>query len=353
MVSLPDHGGGLVGRPPVDPQTVKMLGLLACCSERWQDVYLELFIYPRDFFSIFPASFPLLRSITLSSARASRSLGSSNVRVPWDVPLLRAISINRHIMNYLDLPLGQVTYFSLISNAEPGECLDALRLLSCLESCVFTCVTSRLRPATHAAVTSRSLKSFGVEFNPIRASLALPALLDHLTCPSLQALCLCIGPAGIFAHASLTSFLLRSACPLTRLSFSGIKLTSAELVQCLAAVPSLTDLELEKMELPDNTLDDLDLSSHPSPALLPSLQSFSYKGPSQLDFPALMAMVSSRQPSGTDRGDEVGGRVARLKSILVDVKESSSSIELNSLVMLGITQLRSEGVNIEILIPSS
>lgn len=359
MVRLPEGGGNSRGmsiqRPPLDPQVAKMLSLLARYSQRWQDIDFDLFTYPKDFFHILPTSFPLLRSMSLSIARPpprSFAIGASVGRqAHWNAPLLRAITVDNQIMTYLDLPLGQITHFSFIKTVELGECLDALRLTPRLNSCTFTCMSSSLRPVLRPAVTSHNLKYLDVEFQPIHTSLAFPALLDNLTCPSLQTLRLrIISPGAYYVYASLVSFLIRSACPLARLSLSGGRLSAPELAQCLATIPSLIDLTLKKMELSGDTLRDLHLRPHSSNTLLPNLQRFTYKGPSHLDFSALVMMASSRWRVNTsDRVGKSYDGTGELNYVLIDVREASGSIELESVTVLELMRLKSEGMRIEIL----
>jgi hypothetical protein len=355
MVHLPDHGQMLTHRPLVDPHAVQVLKVLACYSERWQVIDFHLFIYPKDCFNILPTNFPLLQSISLSLAQPEPVEGSLSSQIKplfWVVPRLRSISLDPSSMKYVELPMEQITYISFNKTAEVGVCLGALQASPHVVCCVFPSVTSRFRPTHRPTVTAGHLKSLDVEFSPYRASLAFPSLFDNLKSPSLQDLSLSITAAGgTILNTSLVSFLFRSACPLVRLSLSRIRLSGTELERCLAIIPSLVELRLEEMELSSQTLHNLTLYPHSTDTLLPSLQSFTYIGESEVDFSALSSMAVSRWYIGTTASEveEPHERAGKLKFIFVDVRGNRRGAELPNAVVSQLGQLRNEGLDIEIL----
>lgn len=98
-------------------------------------------------------------------------------------------------------------------------------------------------------------------------------LFDHLTTPAMRDFSF-DGGSLAFPHASLTSFIIRSACPLVRLSLSSKSIPDISiLVEFLTIIPTLVSLELLDIDMENALTQSLDASAA-GPSLLPNLQRF-------------------------------------------------------------------------------
>lgn len=177
-----------------------------------------------------------------------------------------------------------------------------------LVHCTFTSIFSY--GLTQLPSEALSLESLQFSFSD-RGTQAIPQLLDHIVTPSLRELSI-ETHGGLFPHDSLISMIRRSSCPLVRLSLFNVHITDAQLVECLAILPSLRELELGGMAIGTHTIHKLTLDENDelsSDTLLPNLTSLSLiiSGHVLFDFSDLVRMVQSRRRRPVVGGDTGSG----------------------------------------------
>lgn len=153
-------------------------------------------------------------------------------------------------------------------------------------------------------------------------------LFDHLTTPAMRDFSF-DGGSLAFPHASLTSFIIRSACPLVRLSLSSKSIPDISiLVEFLTIIPTLVSLELLDIDMENALTQSLDASAA-GPSLLPNLQRFTFRGSLWCNFIDLASLLASRwrrngvpEPDSIDKEDAIP--IARLEFASIDITYSES-----------------------------
>ncbi|KAJ7040817.1 hypothetical protein C8F04DRAFT_228474 [Mycena alexandri] len=228
----------------------------------------------------------------------------------YHYPALKALSLT-HSVNTSIPPVASFTNAPSLTSVQlsAGSAADPIVLpwpqltsLKCEALYVHDCL-GLLRETTQLVEFTVYLQEGGAEIQHL-PFLILPTLrslhllreechmdlLQYLTLPALETLSISFENHGI---PRFFAFLSRSACPLHRVIFDAWPFDQAELVKCLAAMPSLQHLKLWR---PQYFTDSLLLQLADPAVLLPNLKSLelNHVYPIQFTMPALVGMLSAR-----------------------------------------------------------
>jgi hypothetical protein len=241
-------------------------------------------------------------------------------------PRLRHISLHRDFqMHDFTLPWSQITHLDITFMSSVQECLGILALCSKLEHCSINIIMD-------AVVSVRqTVKLPRLHFLSIYTDRDISALFRYLTLPSLQTLELRhdYEIAGIpWPRTELELLIHRSSCTLKRLVLHEVTMIEADMIACLALIPSLVEFEVNHYCAPYITDDVLLMLTHgcgppaePTDFLAPRLEVITFMGDLSFDENVLADMVESRWHISYKFWSEEATKVSRLRELSLSVIE--------------------------------
>ncbi|KAF9467520.1 hypothetical protein BDZ94DRAFT_1318511 [Collybia nuda] len=325
----------------------QIMSLIARCSERWQHINLDIpYFFNKDFCPV-PKGYSQLQSLRVSGLVWNFPQDLD----PFEAaPVLREVSLQNYMGGLF--PASSISHLT-VESVSIHECLMLLQRHPNLVNCTFGSIStfdfnSTPLPTTVDALSLEFLKLSFTHMGAEAASL----LLDKLFVPSLCDLTLSVYK-DVSPIDNLVSLVQRSSCRLTRLGLLYMNISDTQLVEGLAVLPSLRELELRVAAFGTRIIKQLTLDSNQDPSVpvfLPNLKMLSLTLGDQntIDSIALVAMVRSRwrrQESAGDAEVNNGSRaesIARLEAFNITAIDCDS---LNDPVILGqLQELEDDGL---------
>lgn len=311
---------------------------------------------------------PRLRTVVVSGTGRGRFGPGVSLRILDLAPELCTIKLALYLdPSRLFFPWYQLTELSLThEDYSASECVALLRLASNVRNCEL-----RLGPNNQ----DWSQSNIDVAHVPMLQSLVLTAesgcelLFASTSFPSLKELEIRIVDNGCWAPSELGDLLVRSACPLHRLTLvvwdddNDLALEdNSNLAECLEKIPSLVELDLPTNNISatlneeligrlTRTSSNIDSSSL---AFLPNLQILRFYSPglsevsgSELSY-AMADMIKSRYEIGTIPHGFAESRLAQLRTVEIIGMDEGDRVEnyINVEVMERLGMLADDGLDI-------
>jgi hypothetical protein len=329
-----------------DPAIVAIMHAIARHSERWHTVELELPFFCFKPLEIIKNRLPNLQRLIINKEMwpPHPSLVAS-VEMFSVAPRLWAVSIQGFTHYSIQLPTSQLTKLS-VESVYVQECMEMLRRCPQVIDCNFDGIVQLSHDPGHVLAARLTSFQLGVhnEYNEHFSS-----VFNALTIPAVREFS-CHTTGCIFPYWSFISLMSRSSCSLHTLSLVGCTTSDTDLVSCLRAQPSLSELSLGYLTT-SNTLLEMLTPGHWSNVglgkLLPNLTHFEYTTELALDFSIVTNFLLSRW--NTEEPDFSGNNsqdITRLKSAIFSTEENG---KLDSRTLAQLNQLVTEGMHIEIM----
>jgi hypothetical protein len=284
-----------------------------------------------------------LRPITvLESARRLRSLSLTDVlgdSLPIFSPTL------------LRLP-PQLVRLSLETSVTPSQLLDLLRQCPNLEHLGRLNFIASSDHSRGAVVLPR----LGALDISVEDWFPGDTFFRHLTVPSLKVLEVSFLEGEEWPSGTFNSLLLRSSCPLERLSLGYTSMEPGDFLECLRAVPSLVNLHVSYGDVANHwVLDALTFVPGATTNVLPNLQVFimASNNADILTYESFANMVESRWWLGEQAVDFSGHarRTSRLSRAHLRFEHSGPQISQDVLQRIG--RFREEGLQVSLIVNES
>jgi hypothetical protein len=316
---------------------LEVMSVVARFSERWSHVTFNIPLSCYDALRSVQGRLPLLTSL---SAKLSAGVMYQPLPIFSVAPQLQVARCVDFLPEFLPLPIGQLTSLS----GYQSNLIDFLKILSAASYLMhgsFNIPSSlNLIPPTPDRVLAPHLQS--LEFHGLNDRNFVDSLLDHVTLPDLRQLSFRFrednyGLYG-FPVASFLLFISRSTCQLQVLSIIGVIVQDRNVLHCIQAIPSLTELTLDARGITNQTIRNLNPNFFP---LLPNLQALAIGSTNLVvNFTDLYNTVFARsRPVGADK-------IARLQSVKIRAVDADEDTCEPSLTLL--RQLVAEGIEISV-----
>jgi hypothetical protein len=278
---------------PPSPVVIAIIDVIARHSERWSRIAFTLPYRCYENLEAIKNCLPNLEFISLNSESWDWNEVSAFFGMFSIAPRLRNVSLEGYHLQSFVFPTHQIAKL-YVGLDYVDECVDFLRRCPHVIEVSMRCITSWDIGASnlHAA----QLESLDLCAGHGTA----PEIFDLLTLPALRKLS-CTPyhkSSNEFPHTNFISLISRSSCSLHKLSLNAFRLSLANLIECLRAVPSLCQLSLSNIGIGNEAFQILNSNySHnhdDSNCLLPNLKEFQYAGTFDLDFVVLGNLLRSR-----------------------------------------------------------
>jgi hypothetical protein len=333
-------------KPVSESACTAMMGVMVRYSHQWQEIELRLPDFCYDTLECVLNHLPILRFISIH--KDMEEFGPE-MRTFDVAPQLRVVEVDGMYLNWVVLPMEQLTSLSVCC-FDVSECLVMLQRSPHVIHCAFKTISVSWDPGPVNVHASQLEVLELIDVNELMND-AANVVLDHLTAPALRRI---LWHAQDYTpnktyleHREFISFIHRSSCSLESFLLDGLRLYSDNtLIECLQAVPSLTELSLTEVEITNKIfqiLDPLYSSNTPSNTLLPNLKILEYSGDLRLDFPVIASLLHSRWEVGEDLLPN--NCAARLQS--VSIESYAEGIPDDHILDL-LKRLINEGMNISL-----
>jgi hypothetical protein len=241
-------------------------------------------------------------------------------------PRLHEVDTPMHARDMI-VPWDQVYYFSSAWHAR-NECFDWFRRCPNLVDCNIVIRCNDLpNPGPPHLLTELS-RLTKLHFDA-EGGMYLGDWFDGLVVPSMKDFSAVQSPFAQWAQQQFLALITRSSCTLTKIQFTGIAMTDDELLECIAHIPSLTDIIIyyngyrfpSRCPITDKLLQRL-VYRPPKhrflPLLAPRLEAITFSGQFALDDGIFGDMVCSRWRVGVEGSNTVKDNIpeiACLKSV--------------------------------------
>lgn len=310
-------------KPVSESACIAIMGTIAKCSHRWQELKLRLPDFCYDILNHIRNHLPILRFISID--RGMEESGPE-MRMFDAAPQLRVAQIRGMYLNRILLPMDQLTSLSICCG-DVDECLEMLQQSPHVIHCAFgnICVSHNDPGPVHVHASQLEVLEL-IDVIEL-CSDAADVALEHLTAPAIRKISWhayrYLPNKTSLHHHEFISFIHRSLCSLESLSLDGLCLSSDnDLIECLQAVPSLTALSLTEVDITNNVFQMLELHYWPDMplhTLLPNLKSLKYSGNLRLDFSVIAGLLRSRWEVGQAWDLMSNGcTTARLQSVVIE-----------------------------------
>ncbi|KAJ7024333.1 hypothetical protein C8F04DRAFT_1132180 [Mycena alexandri] len=260
--------------------------LLGRLARNWRSAYLSRDSHMPNWLQL-PShgKYPFLEDLTFATACSDPAISFC------DAPRLRAVCLYGFTTN-IRLPWHQLTTFQT-DNIDVSACLKVLRDASKLVEASFAWIENDHSPSlSNATIPLLNLKSLKLGQESASAETFPMGILDSLKAPALKSLTLQSIEHNHTPASNISpflSFISRSSCQLHTLKLRLIPMSTAALIECLEATPSLRNLKLQPMWPVNSKAIFTQFTRRPE--FLPVLESF------YLVFPNSGMLVSSATAS--------------------------------------------------------
>ncbi|KAF8896876.1 hypothetical protein CPB84DRAFT_1848057 [Gymnopilus junonius] len=270
-----------------------IMDVLVTRSMYWHS--LDCLLPPQCHDVLKDSQFPMLTSVCIRPPKGTISTFSEPPDMFLSAPKLLDVDLSGYNFAAMVLPWEQLRKFKT-QFLTVGECLKVCRRSPNLKECHLESVYSP------DLLSSPTLNPLHCELEYLDVTLikgAAITLLDNITLPSLRDLRIHYsGPNG-FLLSAISSLVVRSSCNLQRLHIRKQHFLDDDLIPCLEAIPSLSDLHLAAISdtsigLTQRLVEVLHPSYQSGHPLLPNLRSFEFHGPVSADLQSVGAMLSAR-----------------------------------------------------------
>ncbi|KAF9467519.1 hypothetical protein BDZ94DRAFT_961562 [Collybia nuda] len=328
-----------------------IMDIVAHCSERWYHISLDTPYFFDGQNCFIPEGFSQLHSLQILHQSRNFPRG---LEVFEHAPVIRKVTLQAY-MGIL-LPVNSLSHLRL-EYAFLSDCLMLLQRHPNLTQCIFESIYNRHADGNELlqVVNAPSLQILDLTFAFGHYQI-VTSLFDNISAPALHKLKLTMGRNPLPRH-NFISFLERSSCQLSQFDIYECGSTEEVLVDCIAAMPSLTELGFRNI-VGTYTMHSLTLDPNYeySPAvLLPNLTHLSLTITENdiFDFAAFLKMVRSRRQPTTNYPEEGNGfnesskyeHVAKINTITI------KPLRRNAVEFIGakIDQLREiEGLEVRV-----
>ena len=326
----------------------QIIHLISSSSGRWRNLDLDFSdpaLFERFCLTLSNRHVPLLTSLSVK-------LGTTDdphhyIQLFRHAPQLRYVRLRGAAsLRTLILPISQLARVWL-AYTTIDEFLILLRDNPQLSNCIFDCIE---RGSTHDLphVSVDRLEALDIYLGDRRAAWEL---FDYLTIPSMRELTINTYILPLRA-SSFISFVQRSGCMLQRLSLSSTTMSVKHFDDCMRAIPSLVELDLQYMIVTGREGTDgisSVLNVNLSGCLLPNLRKLRYTT-QFICLPGWLDVISSRwrlhdeaSPRPTFKTTSL--QTSRLQSIIL----SSNTRDIPDAVILeGFSKFAAEGMEISL-----
>ncbi|KAL0958052.1 hypothetical protein HGRIS_000229 [Hohenbuehelia grisea] len=257
--------------------------LITAHSRRWVTASIEAYLAHRGDLEVIRGNIPALQEIQIHMDEMMEENFKRHTTITncfQIAPRLRVVYTNYALYHFLPMPTDNLVDLAtnIRSNLEIYEllrpCADRLVRVNLHNRTPFAW-TNEMPPANAPRLLLSAIESIQLQTDG--------KVLDMLTVPQLKSLSIDafirVPETGLFPVSigpSINSLISRSKCPLISLSIGSSKMSSAELISALAALPLLESLSLSDPHGLDSTFFIPITYAPGTTLLLPRLESFRF-----------------------------------------------------------------------------